>query len=169
MRKLIPLVVFLCASASAHAADTSAWCDGKDRLTLANGHFYLNGQVLPNNTVTDATEEDMVAFEYDDRLFMPCKKSGAASANAAEEPTKWCASDGTVITRVGDTFILNGTTEIDIGDLAEGGPIESFSLSYPPFFLEDKQFKPCPYLRPLLGCYVCTVERRLTRACRVTR
>jgi hypothetical protein len=57
--------------------DAAAWCEGNDRLNVAEEHFYLNGKRLPDYTVTDATEETLVAFEYDDRLFMSCDHKAA--------------------------------------------------------------------------------------------
>ena len=67
-------MALLCSAASAYAADpTTAWCDGPDRITFQDGHFYFNGKQLPDNAVEDATEEDGVeSYEYDGRLFMPC-------------------------------------------------------------------------------------------------
>jgi hypothetical protein len=75
MRNLMVLLVLLCGTATAYAAGTAAWCDGKDRLTADDKHFYLNGVMLPNFSVTDATEEDGIeAYEYNGRLFLPCEE-----------------------------------------------------------------------------------------------
>jgi hypothetical protein len=54
--------------------NTAAWCEGADRLTIKSGHFYLNGKRLKDNTVTDQTEETIIAFEYNWRLFVPCDR-----------------------------------------------------------------------------------------------
>jgi hypothetical protein len=54
--------------------EATAFCgDGGDKLTSVGIHFYLNGKKLPDNTVTDATEETTgVLLEYDGQLFEPC-------------------------------------------------------------------------------------------------
>lgn len=73
MRKVLALLILLCGAANAGAAETAtAWCEGADKLTIENGRFYLNGKPLPENTVTDQTEETGIFWEYDGRLFAPC-------------------------------------------------------------------------------------------------
>jgi hypothetical protein len=75
MRKILIVLALLCGAAGpyANAADAEAWCEGNDRITFSDGHFYLNGKQLPDQAVEDATEEDGIeSYEYDGRLFIPC-------------------------------------------------------------------------------------------------
>jgi uncharacterized Zn-binding protein involved in type VI secretion len=67
--------------------------------------------------------------------FTPC-------VDAADEPLKWCAEDGTVIVQTDEAITWNGVPVDYLGDvLSEGGVPWSFDYSDAN---GDKHFERCP-------------------------
>lgn len=82
MRKLLALMVLVCAAASADAGEPQKWCSPEGVVIIqSEGAYLLDGKPVEVEPQHTNAEEDILVIEYDEMLFAPC---GAASADDVE-------------------------------------------------------------------------------------